>query len=385
MSKVYLDNAATTRMHEEVIEAMVDGMKINYGNPSSSHFFGRESKAAIENARKLIARYTGVTSAEIIFTSGGTETNNLILRSCVEHIGIQRIITTKIEHSCIQETVNSLEQHQGIKIDYIQVNEKGDINLDHLKELLSSSQLKTLVTVMHANNEVGNLNPIDEIGKIAHKHNALFHSDMVQTLGHYPINLAEIPIDFASSSAHKFHGPKGMGFGYIKKSTGLKAQITGGGQERNLRSGTENVHGIIGLSKAFEIANDKYEEQKTKILNIKQYAIDELSNAFPEILFNGHSADLEKSLYSVLSVSLPFSDGLIGFELELRGIAVSQGSACQSGAAKSSRVLSEILPEEVIASTTPLRISFSVYNTKEDIYILVTALKEIAAKHLKLN
>lgn len=382
MSKVYLDNAATTRMHDEVIEAMVKGMKQSYGNPSSSHHFGRETKGLMENVRKTIARLTGTTSADIIFTSGGTEANNLILRSCVEYLGVERIITTCIEHSCVQETVNSLEKNQHIQIDYLKLKNDGEIDLDDLKYKLQHSDKNTLVTVMHANNEIGNLNPIEEIGRMAAEHGAYYHSDMVQTLGHFPLNLDELPVDFASSSAHKYHGPKGAGFAYIKKSTGLKAQITGGGQERNLRSGTENVHGILGMGKAFEMSLEHFEKDKTYISELKQYAIDELKEAFPDIQFNGRCTDHDNSLYTLLSVSLPFQDGLIGFELELRGIAVSQGSACQSGAAKSSRVLAAILPENMQGTTTPLRISFSVYNKKEDIDTLVKALKEIAQKYV---
>lgn len=380
MQKVYLDNAATTHMHEEVIEEMVNAMRFNFGNPSSSHFFGRESKGYIEKARKTIARYTGVTSAEIIFTSGGTEANNLILRSSVEYLGIERIITTKIEHSCVNETVNSLANNQNIQVDYVMINEKGEIDLEHLQQLLKSSDKKTIVSIMHANNEIGNLNPIEKIGDLAHAHHAYYHSDMVQTLGHYALNLENLPVDFASSSAHKFHGPKGVGFAYIKKSTGLKAQITGGGQERNMRSGTENVHGILGLGKAFEMANENLEKDMDYIFSLKEYAINELQSAFPDIHFNG-MCSTENSLYTLLSLSLPFKDGLIGFELDLRGIACSQGSACQSGAAKSSRVLNEILSEEMIASTTPLRISFSTHNKKEDIDYLLSVLKEISARH----
>ena len=380
MQKVYLDNAATTHMHEEVIEEMVNAMRFNFGNPSSSHFFGRESKGYIEKARKTIARYTGVTSAEIIFTSGGTEANNLILRSSVEYLGVERIITTKIEHSCVNETVNSLANNQNIQVDYVKVNEKGEIDLEDLQQLLKSSDKKTVVSIMHANNEIGNLNPIEKIGDLAHAHDAYYHSDMVQTLGHYALNLENLPVDFASSSAHKFHGPKGVGFAYIKKSTGLKEQITGGGQERNMRSGTENVHGILGLGKAFEMANENLEKDMDYIFSLKEYAINELQSAFPDIHFNG-MCSTENSLYTLLSLSLPFKDGLIGFELDLRGIACSQGSACQSGAAKSSRVLNEILSEEMIASTTPLRISFSAHNTKEDIDYLLSVLKEISARH----
>ena len=380
MQKVYLDNAATTHMHEEVIDEMVKAMQFNYGNPSSTHFYGRETKGKIENVRKRIAQLTGVTSAEIIFTSGGTEANNLILRSCVEYLGIKRLISSKIEHSCVTETVHSLEKNQNIQVDYVKINNHGEIDLNHLENLLKLSEKKTLVTLMHANNEIGNINPIEKIGKLTHDYDALYHSDMVQTLGHYPINLEEIPVDFASCSAHKFHGPKGIGFAYIKKSTALKAQITGGGQERNIRSGTENVHGIIGLGKAFEIANNNFEKDMEYILSLKKYAIQELHSLFPEIHFNG-LCDEENSLYTLLSISLPFSDGLIGFELDLNGIACSQGSACQSGAVKSSRVLTELLPKEFLEKSTPLRLSFSTHNTKEDIDYLISILKKIGEKH----
>lgn len=383
MQKVYLDNAATTHMHDEVIEEMVNAMRFKFGNPSSSHFYGRESKAHLEKTRKKIAELTKVVSAEIIFTSGGTEANNLILRSNVEHLGVERIITTRIEHSCVQETVNSLEKNQNIQIDYVAVDDKGQIDLADLERLLKASDKKTLVSIMHANNEIGNLNPIEKIGDMAHANGALYHSDMVQTLGHYAINLETLPVDFASSSAHKYHGPKGVGFAYIKKSTGLKAQITGGGQERNMRSGTENVHGILGMGKAFEMANKNFEKDIDYIFSLKRYAIEQLNEAIPNIKYNG-LCDTENSLYTLLSLSLPFKNGLIGFELDLYGIACSQGSACQSGAAKSSRVLSEILSEEMIANTTPLRISFSAQNTKEDVDHLIFTLKEIIKKHSEL-
>lgn len=381
MRRVYLDNAATTHMHEEVIDAMVNAMKLNFGNPSSTHFYGRESKGIIENVRKKIAQLIGVQSAEIIFTSGGTEANNLILRSSVEHLGVQRIITSNIEHSCVDETVRSLNENQNVEVEYVRLNTLGEIDLTDFENLLKSSDKKTLVCLMHANNEIGNLNPVDKIGNLCQDHNALFHCDMVQTLGHYPLNLKELPVDFASSSAHKFHGPKGIGFAYIKKSTALKAQITGGGQERNMRSGTENLHGIIGLGKAFEMANDNFEQEIGYVHSIKNYAIEQLKSHIPDVFFNG-LCEKEESLYTLISISLPFKNPLIGFELDLRGIACSQGSACQSGAAKSSRVLNSILTEDFLNKTTPLRISFSNDNTKEDVYYLVKVLEEIKDKYV---
>ncbi|MXV38924.1 aminotransferase class V-fold PLP-dependent enzyme [Flavobacteriaceae bacterium Ap0902] len=378
--KIYLDNAATTYMFPEVIDAMAESMRHNFGNPSSTHFFGRDAKGIIENVRKKIASFCNVTSAEIVFTSCGTESNNLILRSSVDFLGVDRIITSPIEHSCVMQTVDCLEQFKNVTIDYVQHNEKGEIDLDHLESLLKHSDKKTLVSIMHANNEIGNINPIKQIGEIAHQYNALYHSDMVQTLGHYIIDLENLPVDFASSSAHKFHGPKGVGFAYIKKGTGLKAQITGGGQERNMRSGTENLHGVLGMGKAFEISQRDYEKDRAYITDLKQYAINKIKEVFPETIFNGKSDDLENSLYTLISLSLPFQNGMMGFEMDLRGIAVSQGSACQSGAAKASKVLSTILSQETIDHTTPMRVSFSIDNTKEEIDAFMDTLIEIAEK-----
>ncbi|MGI9526860.1 MAG: cysteine desulfurase family protein [Weeksellaceae bacterium] len=378
--KIYFDNAATTHMTQEVIDAMVEGMKHNFGNPSSTHFFGRDAKGIIENVRKSIAAACQVTSAEIIFTSCGTESNNFILRSCVEYLGVERIISSPIEHSCVMQTLEALAHNQKVQVDYVKHLPNGDVDLNHLEELLKASDKKTLVSIMHANNEIGNLNPIDKIGDLAHQYDALFHCDMVQTLGHYIINLEELPVDFASSSAHKYHGPKGIGFAYIKKGSGLKAQITGGGQERNLRSGTENVHGILGMGKAFEMAQRDFEKESNYILDLKKYAIQKLKEAFPKIQFNGKSGNLEDSLYTLISISLPFKNPMMGFEMELRGIAISQGSACQSGATQGSRVLAEILPEDTFKNTTPMRVSFSTNNTKQEIDRFIEVLKEIEAK-----
>lgn len=378
--KIYFDNAATTHMTSEVIDAMVESMRHNFGNPSSTHFFGRDAKGIIENVRKSIAQACQVSSAEIIFTSCGTESNNLILRSAVEYLEVTRIISSPIEHSCIMQTLESLQQNQHIQVDYVQHNEMGEIDLNHFEDLLKNSDKKTLVSIMHANNEIGNLNPIEQIGSLAHQYNALYHCDMVQTLGHYIINLDNLPVDFASSSAHKYHGPKGAGFAYIKKGTGLKAQITGGGQERNMRSGTENVHGILGMGKAFTNAQKDFEKEFEYISDLKKYALEKLTAAFPHIQFNGKSGSMDESLYTILSLSLPFKNPMIGFEMELRGIAISQGSACQSGASTGSRVLSVILPEETFYNTTPMRVSFSSENTKQEIDRFVEVLQEIAMK-----
>ncbi|MGV4437890.1 cysteine desulfurase family protein [Ornithobacterium rhinotracheale] len=378
--KIYFDNAATTQLRDEVIDYMASHMRTHFGNPSSTHFYGRDAKALIESTRKSIAKYTNTTGAEIIFTSCGTEANNLIIRSCVDYLGVERIITSPLEHKCVAETVKTVEQNKKAEIQKLRVLPNGDLDLEQLEELLKDESKKTLVSLMHANNEIGNIYDIEKIGNLAHQYNALFHTDMVQTLGHYPISLSDLPVDFASSSAHKYHGPKGVGFAFIRKGTGLKAQITGGGQERNMRSGTENLIGIMGMGKAFEIANEEFEKDQKYILELKEYMIAQLKEAFPDIVFNGRSEDSAKSLYAILSVLLPFKDSLIGFELDLKGIAVSQGSACSSGAAKVSDVIDSIVPAEVIEKTTPLRISFSHFNTKEEIDYFVEVLKEIGEK-----
>lgn len=377
MTKIYLDNAATTPLVEEVIDAMLEVMKTNYGNPSSTHSIGQEAKTILEENRRKIANELHVTPAEIIFTSCGTEANNLILKSAVEDLQIERIITTELEHKCVAESVENLRKTKNIEVVYLNVNEKGDVDLLQLEKLLKETDKKTLVSLMHANNEIGNLLDIEKVANICKENHAYFHSDTVQTMGHLPLDFSEILVDFASCSAHKFHGPKGAGFAFIRKSTHIKAQIHGGTQERNLRAGTENVVGIAGLGKAFEISTKNMEVYSAQIQEIKDYAIAELSAKIPGILFNGRSAEKENSLYTVLSVSLPSQNPLIGLQLDMKGIAVSQGSACSSGAAKPSSVLSVILSKETQKTTTPLRISFSHLTTKEEINQLVKALVEI--------
>lgn len=382
MSRIYLDNAATTAMHQEVINEMTECMTNTYGNPSSTHVFGREAKAKMELSRKKIAELLGVLPSEIVFTSCGTEANNLIIRSSVEQLNIERIITSTLEHKCVQETVAEMESYKNIEVLRVKLDEFGSIDYEDLENKLKSSTKKTLVTLMHANNEIGNLLDVQKVQQLCEENNALFHTDTVQTLGHYPLNLNELKIDFASCSAHKLHGPKGAGFAYIRKFNQFKPQITGGGQERNLRSGTENVYGVVGMAKAFEMAIQDMEAHKKHIEDLKIYAIDQLQKNIHNVEFNGLSADLDKSLYTVLNVRLPFKDPLIGFELELKGIAISQGSACSSGAAKVSTVIQSILSPDLIEQITPIRISFSCYNTKEDIDVLVKVLKQISEKHL---
>lgn len=381
MDKVYLDNAATTPLAEEVIDAMVGTMKMNFGNPSSTHSFGQEAKILIENVRRQVADYLHVTPAEIIFTSCGTESNNMIIKSAVEHLGVQRIISSPLEHKCVSESILDMKARKGVEVSYIRPNEKGDIDLNKLEELLKASDKKTLVSLMHANNEIGNLMNLKKVAELCKEHNTLFHSDTVQTMAHMNLDFSDIPVDFASCSAHKFHGPKGSGFAFIRKATGLKGIITGGPQERSLRAGTENVSGIVGLGKALELSLNHMEEYTQHMQDIKDYAIERLSAEIEGIKFNGRSAEKENSLYTVLSALLPYKNPLIGLQLDMKGIAISQGSACSSGASKPSMVMMMVLSEDEMDYCTPLRISFSHMTTKAEIDTLVDALKEISSDY----
>ncbi|MDH5034499.1 cysteine desulfurase family protein [Chryseobacterium cucumeris] len=381
MDKVYLDNAATTPLAEEVIDAMVGTMKMNFGNPSSTHSFGQEAKILIENVRRQVADYLHVTPAEIIFTSCGTESNNMIIKSSVEHLGVERIISSPLEHKCVSESILDMKSRKGVEVNYIRPNEKGDIDLAKLEELLKASDKKTLVSLMHANNEIGNIINLKQVAQLCKEHHALFHSDTVQTMAHMNLDFSDIPVDFASCSAHKFHGPKGAGFAFIRKATGLKGIITGGPQERSLRAGTENVCGIVGLGKALELSLNHMEEYTNHMQSIKDYAIQRLSAEIEGIKFNGRSAEKDNSLYTVLSALLPYKNPLIGLQLDMKGIAISQGSACSSGASKPSMVMMMVLSEDEMDHCTPLRISFSHMTTKAEIDTLVNALKEISSDY----
>ncbi len=378
MNRIYLDNAATTPLSEEVIDAMVGVLKNNFGNPSSTHSLGQEAKILIENVRRDVADYLKVSPAEIIFTSCGTESNNMIIKSCVDHLAVERIISSPLEHKCVAETVLDMKKRRGVEVAYLRPDKKGDFSLEQLEKLLKSSDKKTLVTLMHANNEIGNLIDLKKVAQLCKENNALFHSDTVQSMAHMDLDFSDIPVDFASCSAHKFHGPKGSGFAFIRKASGLKGIITGGQQERSLRAGTENVCGIVGLGKALEIYLKNMDSYANHIKEIKQYTIDQLSEKIQGVKFNGRSAEMDNSLYTVLSVLLPFKDPMIGLKLDMKGIAISQGSACSSGASKPSMVMMMVVDEEEIDQTTPLRVSFSHFTTKQDIDALVNALEEIA-------
>lgn len=366
MSTIYLDNAATTPMLPEVVDIMQQSMLTNFGNPSSTHQLGRKAKSAIETARKNIAKQFNVSASEIIFTSGGTEADNLILINAVVNLGVKKIITTKIEHHAVLHTIEYLQKTHNIEVIYLQIDAFGCVNLQELEEVLSKTKCKTLVSLMMVNNEIGNLLPIHNVCDICKNYGALFHSDTVQAVGQYKIDLQTQPIDFITASAHKFHGPKGVGFAYFKKGHLVKPMLHGGNQEKGIRSSTENVHSIIGMEKALHIAYEKLAEDTAHELTIKKYFIDELLKLKTKIQFNGLSEDLEKSSAKIVNVRFPFNDSMFLFNLDMQGIAVSGGSACQSGSSKGSHVLQAFLKDTELQKTA-VRFSFSKFTTKKDI------------------
>ncbi|MGV6829916.1 MAG: cysteine desulfurase family protein [Flavobacteriales bacterium] len=377
MKTVYFDNAATTQLRLEVINRISETMEV-FGNPSSTHRFGRSSKAILEQCRKNIAQHFKVTPAEIIFTSGGTEADNLILNSCVRDLKVTRIITSKIEHHAVLHTIAFLKNKYHIEVDFVDLESTGLVNYAHLKKLLQETKSKTLVSLMHVNNEIGNLLDIKKVAFLCQEYNALFHSDTVQSIGHFELNFSEIPIDFAAASAHKFHGPKGVGFAFIRKNTNLQPLIIGGEQERGLRAGTEAVYAIAGLDKALETAIYHLETEKKHIETLKHYFINQLQKIIPKAKGNGACFDFEKSSYTILNVRIPISTEkatMLLFQLDLKGIACSQGSACQSGSLGGSHVLSEILNEDDLQKSS-LRFSFSHFNTKEEVDYVIGVLKD---------
>jgi cysteine desulfurase len=374
MKKVYLDNASTTAMRPEVIQEMTKIMLEDYGNPSSTHSFGRNGKTILELSRKSIAKHLNCTAQEIIFTSGGTEADNWILRSAVEDLKMERIITSKIEHHAVLHTVWALQEEYNIQVNYVRVNADGSLDLTHLSNLLAEEK-KTLVSLMHVNNETGTILDLDRVSLICKQYSALFHSDTVQSVGKTEIDLQKTPIDFILASAHKFHGPKGIGFAFIRKNSGLQPLLFGGEQEKGLRAGTEAVHQIAGMAKALSISYEKLEEERLYILGLKNYLIEQLEIHFPNFRINGKKEDF----YNIINIILPFSSdktSMLLFSLDMKGIAVSRGSACQSGSIKPSHVLNEMLSETDLKLPN-LRISFSHYNTKEDIDWLIESLKTL--------
>ncbi|WP_269235324.1 cysteine desulfurase family protein [Flavobacterium flavigenum] len=374
MKKVYLDNASTTAIRPEVIQEMTKIMMDDFGNPSSTHSFGRNAKTIVELSRKNIAKYLNCSAQEIIFTSGGTEGNNWILRSAVEDLKVQRIVTSKIEHHAVLYTVLALQSDYDIQVDYVNINSDGSIDLTHLSNLLSQEK-KTIVSLMHVNNETGAILDIDRVSVICKQYNALFHSDTVQSVGKTEIDLQKSTVDFIVASAHKFHGPKGVGFAFVRKNSGLQPLLFGGEQEKGLRAGTEAVHQIAGMAKALAISYENLETDRQYMLDLKMYLINQLQNYFPNFRIVGKKEDF----YNIINIILPFSEdktSMLLFSLDMKGIAVSRGSACQSGSIKPSHVLKEILSETDLKLPN-LRISFSHYNTKEDIDLLIESLKTI--------
>jgi cysteine desulfurase len=377
--RVYLDNAATTPIAPEVVDAMIPVLRDGFGNPSSTHFYGRQAKALIETSRRTVAKYLNCQPSEIIFTSGGTEADNMALHSCVFNLGVTHIITSALEHHAVGHTAEALAETGKVRVSYVKVDEKGHVNLSHLEELLSSGE-KTLVSLMHANNEIATLLPLKRVSELCRKHNAYFHSDTVQTMGHYAFDLKELDIDFITCAAHKFHGPKGIGFLYVNKNTKAEALIHGGAQERGLRGGTENVYGIVGLAKAMDLAYEDVLGHQQHVQELKTYMITQLKDAFADIAFHGET-DPERSLYTVLNVCFPRTDkaGMLLFTLDLKGVAVSGGSACSSGAAKGSHVLEGINAD----MTRPnVRFSFSRYTTKAEIDFALEQVKVVFEKTL---
>lgn len=374
--KVYLDNAATTRLDEQVFEAMLPYMKEEYGNPSSIHAFGRRTRSAIEGARKTVSKLLNVSPAEIFFTSGGTEADNMAINQSIHSLGIRHAITSKIEHHAVETTLHELEKQGKIKLSWVNVDAKGNIDLNHLEELLKNNE-RSLVSLMHANNEIGTLLPLEKVGELCAKYDAIFHSDTVQTMGHYPMDLQKIKVHFITCAAHKFHGPKGVGFLYVNHNIKIQPMIYGGAQERNMRGGTENTQGIVGLAKALEICYTEMDEHIKHIQGLKNYMKEQLEKTIPGISFNGET-DNDTSLYTVLNCCFPAHPDaeMMLFNLDIAGIMASGGSACSSGSNQGSHVLRGIGADQTRAS---IRFSFCKYSTKEEIDYTLEKLKSMLA------
>ncbi|MBS1507679.1 MAG: cysteine desulfurase [Bacteroidetes bacterium] len=373
--RVYLDNAATTPLDPEVFEAMKPFMLEDFGNPSSTHAHGRKVRAAIESARKKIAELLNCTPGEIIFTSGGTEADNTIITSAIQTYHLKHAISTPIEHHAVTHTLETLEKQGVIQLHHVRLDEKGHVDLADLEKLLKELP-GALVSLMHANNEIGNLLDLQRVGELCQQYNAYFHSDTVQTMGHYKHDLKQIKVHGLTAAAHKFHGPKGVGFMYINKDKKIKPMVHGGAQERNMRGGTENVYGIIGLAKALEICYREMAEHEAHVTKLKKYMIEKLKALVPGVTFHGDSDNLERSLYTVLNVSFPESEEneMMLFNLDMQGVSASGGSACSSGASTGSHVLGAIYPN---SKRGAVRFSFSKYNTQQEIDFAVSKIAEL--------
>ncbi|WP_291909650.1 cysteine desulfurase family protein [Chitinophaga sp. CB10] len=373
MERIYFDNAATTSLDPAVLEAMLPYMTEKFGNPSSIYSYGRESRLGIENARKTVAKILNAHPGEIFFTSGGTEASNTAINAAVKDLGCKHIISSPIEHHATLHTVEHLH-HQGVALSFVKLLPDGHVDLAHLRELLAGSKERSLVTLMHANNEIGNLLDIHAVGALCKEFDAIFHSDTVQTVGHYPFDLRNTPVHFITGAGHKFHGPKGVGILYINENVKITPFIQGGSQERNMRAGTENLYGIIGFAKALELATAHYEEHSQHIDGLRKYMAEQLQQHIPGVTFNG---DLYgRSLYTVLNASFPKTEKseMILFNLDINGICASGGSACTSGANAGSHVIRAVNsnPNQIA-----VRFSFSKNNTKEEVDTVIAKLKEL--------
>ena len=374
MNRIYFDNAATTSLDNEVLQAMMPFLTEKFGNPSSIYSYGRETKMAIESARKNVAKILNAHPSEIFFTSGGTESNNTAINTSVRDLGCKHIITSQIEHHAVTHTVEQLAKQFQIKVSYVNLMPNGHIDIAHLEKLLIENKEKALVSLMQANNEIGNMLDWHTVGNICKKYNAIFHSDTVQTVGHFPINLKKTPVHFITGAAHKFHGPKGVGILYINENVRINPFIFGGGQERNMRAGTENLYGIVGFSKALELSSNNYELDRNHINEIKKYMHDALIQNIQGVDFNGDVWG--QSLYTVLSVSFPKTEKseMLLFNLDINNICASGGSACASGAEAGSHVIRAVNnnPNQIT-----VRFSFCKHNTKDEVDLVIQKLKEI--------
>ena len=377
MERIYLDNAATTPLDHEVIELMMSVMKNHYGNPSSIHAHGREVRTLVEKARKSVASILNTAPSNIFFTSGGTEADNTAIKCAIEDYQIKHAITSKIEHHAVLHTLESLADKGEIKLSFVNINSKGVVDYEHLEELLKSNE-RSFVSLMQANNELGTLTDLERVGELCEVYNALFHSDTVQTMGHYRHDLTKLKAHFVVCAAHKLHGPKGVGFLYVNPAVKIHPMILGGAQERNMRGGTENVYGIVGLAKALELAYDKMDAHQLHIQELKSYMMAEFKKAIPEIEFNGDTG-IDSSLYTVLNICFPKMDmaDMLLFNLDINGISASGGSACSSGSNIGSHVLTAIGADPERPS---IRFSFSKFNTKEEIDFVVSKVKEVFTK-----
>ncbi|WP_029489248.1 cysteine desulfurase family protein [Ochrovirga pacifica] len=375
MKRVYLDNAATTPLLPQVTEAMVQTMQTIFGNPSSTHAFGRSARAVIENARKSIALYMGCATSELVFTSGGTEADNLILKNAVYHLGVDHIITSAIEHHAVLHTVDFLAT-KGVHVSYVNILPNGTLDYQHLEHLLQKPSTKTLVSLMHVNNEIGTILDLEKVIQLKKDYQALFHSDTVQSVGHFNINLTKIDIDFIAASAHKFHGPKGIGFAFFRKGTAIHPEILGGEQERGTRAGTENIAAIVGMEKALSCCVKNLDSDVAYLKDLKSYFVSQIQKELPNIRFNANSNNLNSSTHTIVNIQFAKDFPMLLFQLDLKGIAVSGGSACQSGSHKGSHVLQSFL-EDAAQQNTSVRFSFSKLTNKEEIDHTITILKEL--------